>query len=252
MSKSNREERINEILSYSKEMNLEEVAQTFGYKNEKVLKSMMNRYGYSWSSLETTFVKKKIKEESKTYTPPAATLNGKIINSLSNNNGDLKDTLNITNFKSVPELAEYMKEHNYNWSSSIKNYVQVASINYDSNPKEDSKTCKDAISTPKLVQVNLEKMVPDIQDEKMLKFIINNKEQIKELLEEDYGPQNMPRYCVPGIHINKSIYMINTVADLIGKFAVEKHITIKEVALIAFIEFFKKYGYKDVIKNIFE
>ncbi|MBU3101789.1 hypothetical protein KPL44_21290 [Clostridium sp. DSM 17811] len=224
----------------------------FGYKNSKALKSVMSRDGYSWNGLENSFKSKIVEDKSKIYAPPAATLIGKIVNNLSSNDGNLKDTLGITSFKTVAQLAEYMKIHNYNWDNSIKNYVQVSTINYNLEQEENKKSNENVTRPNEKVQFNQNQNDHDTLDnEKMLNFIINNKDQIKGLLEENCGANNMPRYCVAGRNITKSLYMIDTVSDLIAKFSIEKHITQREMASIAFIEFFKKYGYEQKIKNIF-
>lgn len=257
MSKNKKEERINEVIASLKEMSIEEVAEMLGYKNEKVLKSTMNRYGYSWNNNENTFVKKKIEDVTEIYTPLVSTTVGKIINDLNNNNGNLKETLKITNFKNVGDLAAYMKEKNYKWDDSVKNYIQVSAV-LNNEEQETDKKLDTAIEGHRNVrQANFEKNIEVIdhvmEGEQILTFIKNNKEQIRRLVfDEESTSNSIPRYCVAGRNITKSIYMIDRVADLISKFSMEKHISQREIAAVAFIEFFKKYGFKHEIDKIFD
>lgn len=180
-------------------------------------------------------------KEKRIYTPAVSTVIESIINDLNNNNGNLKETLKITNFKSIPELAIYMKENNYKWNGNIKNYVQVTGVINSKDQKPFKKT-----------DVTIESSGAEkIKGEQILLFIKNNKEQIKKLMfDGENTPNSMPRYCVSGRNITKSLYMIDSVADLIGKFSREKHISQGEVAMIAFIEFFKKYGFEHEINKI--
>lgn len=251
MNKDSRDKKITEILAALKEMNIEEVAEMFDYKSVKVLKSIMYRYNYNWNSSENSFVKKKIENKTETHMPIASTLCGKIILILSKNKGSLQETLKVTRFKTVPELAKHMSEQNYKWDGSLKNYVQSATIKY---VKVDELKKIDA-TIPINKQVRQENQengdINKLDREKCLSFVRNNFEQIKLLVLEVSDPNIMPRYCVPGINITKSLYMVNTVADLISKYSCEKNISQKDLAEIAFIEFFKKYGYQNEIKEMF-
>lgn len=258
MSKINKEDRIKEVIEALKEMSIEEVTEMLGYKNTKVLQTMMNRYGYRWSAKDNTFLKKR-EDNNKPYTPPASTLIGKIILELEKNKGNLKNVIQITNFKTVSELAKYMQENNYKWDSSINNYVQIALAEPNSKgkrkDKDKIKNDTSIISSKEIqqefienVQVNNEAY--NLNTEQILNFIKNNKDEVREILQGSYTG-NIPRYCVPGRNITKSLYMVDRVADLISKYSYEKHISQREIATIAFIEFFKKYGYKHEIENIF-
>ena len=251
MNKDSIDKKIDEILASLREMKIEEVAEMYGYKNVRVLKSIMYRYKYNWNSTENTFVKKKNENKAEAYMPSASTLNGKIILTLKKNNGNLQEALKVTRFKTIPELAKYMSEQNYKWDGSLKNYVQSATIKY-LKVDEMKKTDAEIQIAKQVRQENQENSdINKIDREKCLDFVINNFEQIKLLVLEVSDPNIMPRYCVPGINITKSLYMVNTVSDLISRYSCEKHISQKDLAEIAFIEFFKKYGYQNEIKEMF-
>ena len=251
MNKVDSAKRLKEIIESLKELNIEEVAEMYGYKNIKVLKSIMNRNKYSWSKLEKTFIRK-IEDKTVVYTPIASTLHGKIILALSKNDGNLQETLKVTKFTTVPDLANYMTENCYKWDSKIKNYTQIASIKYVNEDEENKSDVIIPISKETRKDNTQNNEHDGIDNEYCLNFIKDNLEQLKLLLSiNEVDPNGMPRYCVPGINITKSLYMVNSVSDLISRFSIERNISQKEMAEIAFIEFFRKYGYKVEINNMF-
>lgn len=177
-----------------------------------------------------------------------------IINSLKGNKGNLRETLKTTDFKNIPELAIYMKKNNYKWNGIVKNYVQATDITMKKNQRLYKKVNSCIGTFKKSDEAVSEKNIEDInhtmEDKKILLFIKNNKEEIKKLIFEENDLHNIPRYHISGRNITKSLYMIDSVADLISKFSREKHISQREIAMIAFIEFFRKYGFEDEIDKV--
>ena len=88
--------------------------------------------------------------------------------------------------------------------------------------------------------------------EPMLDYLEENWEQLKDLIEQQKSGTNgeLPRYAVPGTTKTKSVYMADSLAELVTEFSKSKNIKQRNIFEAAVIEYLRKYGYGDAVDSI--
>ena len=152
-------------------------------------------------------------------------------------------------FSDAKEMAKYLVDNGYYWSSEKFNYVSAHLPNLNSNESNTHGDMIEMLSDSQILvrgetfseslgkSMSIEKYVP------LLEFLHRNQSTLQEiLLQQSHG--NIPKYAIPGTAKTKSIYMSDLVSMLINEFCHDKNLSQREVAEAAFIEYMKKYGYE--------
>ena len=77
--------------------------------------------------------------------------------------------------------------------------------------------------------------------EPMLNYLEENWEQLKDLVEQQKSGTNgeLPRYAVPGTTKTKSVYMADSLAELVTEFSKSKNIMTRDIFEAAVIEYLR-------------
>lgn len=220
-----------------------EIAQRLGYKNPISVDNYMRRRNFSWDSRQQNFVPAQERYSGKgrdnLLTLRGVTKADMIINLFDQGESDAKDIAKQAGFDSHMDMAAYMKQKGYKWSSERGNYVLMSN-----DDKADTNGSHGQYGTNQTLAELLEKIVPIMQGGQGGSSGAAN--------ESDYAAKvkTLPRYAIKGKYGNKAMRMANVLDDLTILFSQERKITQREIMEIALIEFFKKYGYADQIEEI--
>ncbi len=212
----------------------EHLAKFFGHKSYKSLDMFMRRKNYAWNGNKQVYeIKaKKPKKEDFDEEQTESKRVRQILKSFKEGK-DAKKIAKELGFKNHLVLAEYMGDKGYLWNHKTLSYELV----------EGNKSAPD-------VMEKVEASSADGYDQETVSFIMENKDKIMELLEED-SYKELPRYRVKGYKINKCIQLSHKLDLLLKDFCEDHNITQREIFEISLVETLKRYGYEAEIKGIF-
>lgn len=216
----------------------EEIAKELGYKNPISLDNYMRRRNFSWDSRQQIFVPAAERYSAKgrdnllqLHGTSKAAL---IISLFEEGESDPRDIAKQVGYNTNTELANYMKNKGYVWDVAKRNYVKTTKNSKNQNSPDFGGITNQNASMNQL----LESIVP---------LLTNLKKEEHEPTEEDIP--SLPRYNVDGMYCTKAMRMANVLDELLKQFSSEKNITQREIIEIAVIDFFMKYGYKEVVSD---
>ena len=234
---------INALAASGKSRN--EIAEALGYKDYRGLYAFMNRQGLEWNPHENLYVIKGSRTagaSQETAAIHAETPSGKVGNILIMFNKGLegKDIAQKLRFGSHQEMADFMKGKGYVWDNKRQNYIKNANIPRFSGMVAESEPVYAVTPNSEMTAYN------DI-----LSLLSANKDKLIEILKPSTAAQQkIPRYCLPGRTIPKSLSMASPLERLIKEFSEENNLSQKEIIEVAVVEFLKKYGYEEQVKTI--
>ena len=225
-------ENINKQLLLGKSR--EQLAKLFGHKSYKSLDMYMRRKNYAWNGDKQVYeIKAKRPKKEDLNEDQAGSKRVRQILKAFKEGKDAKRIAKEFGFKNHLILAEYMKDNGYRWSSTNLCYEYV-----EGNTSVPEAMKKDEFSTT------------DGYGGETISFIMENKDRIMELLEQD-NSKELPRYSIKGYRINKCIQLSHKLDLLLKDFCEDYSITQREMFEISLIETLNKYGYEAEIKGIF-
>ena len=152
-------------------------------------------------------------------------------------------------FRNAKEMASYLLESGYYWSSEKFNYILAELPNPISSEKSTQKDnirrladfenlARDETFPESLGEcMGTEKFLP------MLEFLYQNLETLQSVLFQ-CTEGLITKYAVPGDAITKSFYISDLLALLINEFCKDKNLKQRDVAEAAFIEYMRRNGYE--------
>lgn len=192
----------------------------------------------------------KSKEEEKDISRPQTKENmskAESIVALINRGMEVREVAKKKRFKTMQEMANYMKSKGYYWSSTKKNYGLVSEIK---QVLLENRPPPETLETRATDEIRAHMNLKD-DYETILKLLVEKKDKLFELLNGKTNQGVMPRYIIPGVVKTKSIKIVNTLESIMNDFCAETNITHKEMIEVATIEFLKKYGYSNEVKTVF-
>lgn len=257
MAKSNEsKETTDMIISLIYEGNSREcAAKAAGFNRVKSMMQYMRRKGFRWDGREENFVpREESQEKKKAAINTAPDKIQAIIDDLTVNKLDPKESASKHGFKDHITMSQYLKDKGFVWDSEKETYINTNGADnieeeFEKTSDDDTDNAQNAPENEKpalRAGENLEEYLP------LLKLLKENEEMLKELIENKSLTGELPRYTIPGRKINKAIYMTMDLESLIISYSKEKNVSQTEILKIALVEFFLKYGYEAEIKALLE
>ena len=256
------DEKVNEILRGLIEgKSRDDLAVTMGYTTYRSLDMYMRRHNFTWDRERQKYVPTytRLKDEDLNLTLVSSSKAAQIISMFDKDGADAKTIAKRLGFTDYRELAAYMAGKGYEWSLEVGNYVKAAgSVENDddsgnefqstdseeldlgiSTSASTTQTAKDVIGSPEL-----ERFLP------LLEMLERNKGRLIDMLIPASDSGQVPRYVIPGIHVTKSVHMVNTLDKLVRDFSQEKNISQRDIFVVALVEFFRRYGYEREVEKL--
>ena len=238
----------------------ESLVEGFNLTNWRSLDTYMRRKGFTWDSINQTYVPAttrvdNILEELNSSTPIKAEMIIKRFEEM----GDDSDPRAIATefgFHDHHELGEYMESKQLFWNSETNNYdvmfgdatndslAEMGDLDNKTLPPVRKNQAKSAMITDDGM-VELEAYLP------LLEMLLQNKDRLITLL----MPQSdgtVPKYAVPGTTKTQSIYMSELLGRLMKEFCESKNLKQRDVVEGALIEYFKRYGYQREVDKLLQ
>lgn len=244
----NPQKKLENILSLAGEgKSRKEIAEILGYKDVEGLYAFTRRRGYTWNANKGLYVVKGGKQEETKAVEELETLPSKIasIISMFYKNIDGREIAKTLKFSSYQEMADYMKSKNYVWDNSVKNYIKEVVKSTAPQEREQIQVIEAAQPINNIANTNSANKYADL-----LELLDMNKDKLVELLAVDSSDSSLPRYSLQGLTTPKTVHINKSIDSLIKDFSDERNINQREIIKIAVIDFLKKYGYSDQVKNV--
>ncbi|KAF5090574.1 hypothetical protein DSECCO2_16400 [anaerobic digester metagenome] len=238
----------------------ESLAEGFNLTNWRSLDTYMRRKGFTWDSINQTYVPATtrvdtILEELNSNTPIKAEMIIKRFEEM----GDDSDPRAIATefgFRDHHELGEYMESKHLFWNSETNNYDVMFGDATDDSLAEmgdlDNKTLPPVRKNQsKAAMISDDEMAELEAYRPILDLLIQNKDRLITLL----MPQSdgtVPRYAVPGKCSTQSVYMSELMGRLMREYAESKNLKQRDVVEVALIEYFKRYGYQREVDKLLQ
>lgn len=228
----------------------EQIVEMLGLANWKSIDMHMRRRNFVYDKTTEKYIPKVVPEEVK----PIVSIPTKITRILSRfeqlgKEANPQSIANEYGFANAKEMAKYLSDNGYYWSTEKFAYISSRSLITDENVNSthgevierlsDSENLARGVTFSDSLgeSMAIEKYLP------LLEFLQRNISVLQDLLLQP-SQGNIPKYAVPGTAKTKSIYMSDLVSMLINEFCQDKNLSQREVAEAAFIEYMKKYGYE--------
>jgi hypothetical protein len=238
----------------------ESLAEGFNLTNWRSLDTYMRRKGFTWDSINQTYVPAttrvdNILKELNSNTPIKAEMIIKRFEEM----GDDSDPRAIATefgFRDHHELGEYMESKQLFWNSETNNYdvmfgdaandslAEMGDLDNKTLPPVGKHQTKSAMITDDGL-AEIEAYLP------LLEMLLQNKDRLITLL----MPQSdgtVPKYAVPGTTKTQSIYMSELLGRLMKEFCESKNLKQRDVVEGALIEYFKRYGYQREVDKLLQ
>lgn len=255
------DKRVNFIIDeLSKNRSREDISKELDYSSYRSLDMYMRRKNFSWDSDKGNYVPKhsRIDEEKKNSSSSAPVKVSRIISLFDSDSPDPRAIARSVGLSDHRELANYMEKKGYIWSPEKRNYVKrlgkIEGTQPSEGNNEDAKKAAPPTNnvTPFRKRENsnganlneLDSYLP------LLDYLIENRDRLVTLIEEDFNSGQIPKYAVPGTTKTKSIYMSELLADLVTEFSRSKNVTQRELVEAALIEYFNRYGFENEVKTL--
>jgi ribosome assembly protein YihI (activator of Der GTPase) len=229
----------------------EEIADSYSYSSWKSLDVYMRRKGFRYDGEDYV----PDEPEEKSIVPENASSKEALIISLFDSEKDPRAIAKQTGFSDHRELADFMEQRGYSWSSSAENYLQEKS----SARKEEKVTSSETtVAEEKEPQMQAEEAVPasiqQLQQPGELAILgeflpllrkLKAKEEKLDLLLASGSDGKVPKYAVPGKSTTKSIYMSSKLVGLLEEFSDLRNVSQREIVEGALVEYLQTYGFSE-------
>ena len=227
----------------------EELADELGYKNYRSLHSFMQRRGYDWDRRRKTYIQNGTKTTNTDQEPLSGSVS-RVVQLMDKYDADAKKVASELQFASYTEMARFMKSRGYIWSNERRNYIPTEESGREPETiPEDAGA--DMASRENLETSGTGGISSGLESyEGLLQFLDNNKDRLKQLLEEDSSNGQIPRLSIPGKPTSKTVYISSGLDRLTRDFSQEKKMSQKEIFEVALVQFFEKYGYAQEVEML--
>jgi hypothetical protein len=226
----------------------EEIAQSLGYKDIKGMNQFLRRRHFAWNATLRTYEMspKYSGAERNPYPRPIPARAAQVIAHFRQVTADPKQIARRLNFTDHREMAQYMRECGFVWSSEQHNYIfddKDAKIRDHASTQERTTEEQGGVvgvegSGMTQPYVNWEKYIP------VLEILYADQDKLVTLLNGTLASSSVvPRYPVTGAYGIKSISMATGLDQLVKDFSREKNIPQRQIFEVALVDFFKRYGY---------
>ena len=266
MSQQNSQRAKTERVSQILEMLLEgqprdKIADQFGYSTWKSLDIYMRRHGFSWNNQTQIYTK------TAPETPALEPLNcpnpdnnaaadsdpteinpEDVVRLFSFGILDARDIAKRAGFASHKEMATYMLRRGYIWSSVSSNYINS---NPHSEAFSDSST-EDILSETEEVQTS-PSLTGNASFEKyrtLLEFLWQSRDNLIKVIESMNVDDKIRVYHIPGQAKTKSIYLSDSLSDLMTTLCQKHSLSQKQGYEAALVEYLSKYGFRDRVETL--
>lgn len=235
------DEKVKQILGkLSEGKSREKVAEELGYNNYKSMDMYIRRRNFIWSQREQTYIPAQgiIQPADLEYDSRIPSKVDKAIYLFKQKSVDAQEIAKQLGFHSRRELAQYMSDKGYQWSSEKGNYVRGVAATVE----QEQPAAKE--SEPE--SLDIESFLP------LLQSLRHHKDRLLDMLASDSESGRMPRYVVPGVLTTKSVHMSHLLDKLSREYSREKNISQRDLFEVALVEFFQKYGYRREIERLLQ
>jgi len=233
-----------------------------GYTNYRSLDMYMRRHNFAWDRERQNYVPTytRLKDEDLNLTLVSSSKVAQILSMFGKDSADSKTIAKRLGFTDYRELATYMTTKGYEWSIETSNYVKASgSVDDNVNDSEidfqsigteksdlelSASTSSTHSASTQSGTTGLDRFLP------ILEMMERNRDRLIDLLIPASDSGQVPRYVVPGIHVTKSVHMVNTLDKLVRDFSQEKNISQRDIFAVALIEFFRRYGYEREMEKL--
>ena len=228
-----------------------DLADEYDYSNWKSLDMYMRRKNFRYDSEKGTYVPDV--EEDDPVPTGAESKVAMIISLFQDDSTDPKKIAQQLGFADHRELAQYMSDRGYTWSSEKENYVREKqskeantedSSSFDAVEEESSQTTSNLSSQQNTTSDDLLQYLP------LLQKLAAKEEELDRLLAEGSKDGQVPKYAVPGASMTKSTYMSQRLAQLLEEFSDVKNVSQREIVEAALVEYFKSYGFDQEVQSL--
>ncbi|TMN21830.1 hypothetical protein [Lentibacillus cibarius] len=235
------DDRVNEILrSLSDGIPREDLAVKYKHRDYRSLDMYMRRKNFTWDKEEQNYkpIHTKIGQKKAMDENMHSGKVAKVIESFKEG-VDPKTVAQNNGFKDHKRLAEYMTNKGYEWSGKEENYVRKVGILKDDKSNDDVK------------EKGSQKHQKTVKKDDELQYLVKT---LYEKLNMEDNPivDKMPRYLISGIRKNKTTPISHLLHELIENFGYEKNVPHREIIETALIDFFRNYGYKYEVEELFK
>jgi hypothetical protein len=222
-----------------------EIAQELGYKGVDGLNAFVSRYGHKWDDKRNIYIVKDEKqEEPEEDIQDSSPDKVRRIISMLSEKIDGKEIAKILKFRNHQDMADYMKSLGYIWDCNKNNYIKAVMIK--EKTVESQKKIKDNAPSCTEGKCDCMSKYGDI-----LKLLDENKNKLPGMLKSfNTEEECIPRYTLQGYNIGKSLSIVSSLDNLIKDYSKDKNIPQKQIIEVAIVEFLKKYGYSNQVKEM--
>ena len=232
------EQKMRDIISLAAEGKTKtEIAELLGYSTYRTLHGYTKRHGYRWNDDIKNY--EKVETESEEEVPKPKYPKGRVgsVIEMFSKEIDSREIARKLRFKSPMEMADFMRSKGYTWSNDLNNYVF--------EPPAAEEKAEDLSASSGFISEFYSKY------NDILNLLVKNKNKLENVLNSISDNEGtIPRYVVAGAMITKSLHIPNSIDMLCKEFSECKNISQKDIVIIALVEFFSKYGFKDEIKRL--
>lgn len=224
----------------------ESLAARLGYQSVKSLDSFLRRRDYIWDRHQQKYIPKPIPtsdSEEIPLRPPDRVM--RILTLWGAPNAEARAVAKQAGFADHREMARYMAAHGYVWSTKANTYAKMT----ESATTDDHHDL--LIDADANIDDTKELLAAD-HNEAFLQWLASRKDALQSLLSLPEDPPFLPRYLVPGVLVTKSVHISHLLAQLARDYSQEKRVSQREIFEVALIEFFKRHGYHDKVKQLFQ
>jgi hypothetical protein len=247
-------DRISQVLKMLQEGQArEKIADQFGYSTWKSLDIYMRRHGFSWDSQRHLYTlsipESSAKEESHL---PSPDINPEdVVKLFSIGILDSREIAKRTGFSGHKEMATYMLRHGYKWSAASLNYINLnpspTKAGFEENSEEDLIENRE-IQTDHFATVNGTLSIEKYKT--LLEFLWQSREQLIKVIESMNTENKIRVYTVPGKAKTKSIFLSDSLSDLMLTLCQKHSLSQRQGYEAALIEYLMKYGYQANIEQL--
>ncbi len=218
------------------------------YSSWKSLDTYMRRRGFRYDSDAGNYVPD---VPDNGDVPDGASGREALVISLLDGGMDPRQAAESLGFGDHRELAGFMAEMGYSWSSEEGNYVpegEGRDDGTDDAEKEPAGAGRGAGPPHRDDDGALEELKGYLP---LLRRLSEKEGELVDLLGGD-GDGRVPRYAVPGDSTTKSTYMSRRLAALMEEFSERKNLSQREIVECALVEFLRRYGFAEEVESLLD
>lgn len=234
----------------------EALAKELGYQTYKSLDMHMRRKGFRWERWKAAHIPEK-GDSAINWEPPVRPPDrvAVVLTKSAAGETDPKEVAKKLGFSDHREMATYMKSKGYSWSSQAGTYVKEAEEQDSSREQSEVEDAPDTTESGKIRHLSLVKPEGDwsplARFLPLLEMLERSSDRLSQLLQTTDDKPQVPRYCIPGVYVTKSVHMSDRLSRMVTDFSQEKNISQKDIFEVALVGFFQKYGFQREVKALF-